>query len=110
MMADKEKAIANLYESLYEMNILRKPEAKHDGWISVEDRLPGPGTYLCCFILDFDNIEYLEISARNTSGGEPWWSCFGLTGSDDERVHPTHWMPLPDPPERAHVEVDEEEG
>lgn len=51
-------------------------------WISVKDRLPEDGD-----VLVFDGISIGILVFEN----EVFWE-------DDYPTHPTHWMPLPDPP------------
>ena len=61
-------------------------------WISVEDRLPEPMTWVLCAcrdgqmrILRYDNIiDDWDLMIRNT--------CY-------RREHVKYWMPLPEPPE-----------
>ena len=64
----------------------------NDGWISVEERLPEDGTYLCTFKGELCGIE------------EPFTGMCGMeNGVWDEPGYVTAWQPLPEPyrPERS---------
>lgn len=60
-------------------------------WISVNEELPEPGTWVFC--LDNDGV---FIAGWNGM----WWDDF--TGKDDEGV--THWMPIELPEGLEHVD------
>lgn len=77
----------------YIKDIIRKHI--NDGWISVEDRLPEDGTYLCTFKGELCGIE------------EPFTGMCGMeNGVWDEPGYVTAWQPLPEPyrPERSEGE------
>ena len=59
-------------------------------WISVKDRLPGKWENVLCFYKyepDSPNV----VCENTYLGGGMWMS-------EADKV--THWMPIPDPPER----------
>lgn len=58
-------------------------------WIPVSERLPERGQK----VLAFDPLMPIVQSGRLTNEG---WNCEGL-----DFLKPTHWMPLPEPPEVA---------
>ena len=62
-----------------------------NGWISVENRLPEE--YELVLVTNGLNHYWLDriIPDRGWSGSDEEW--------DDPGDAPTHWMPLPDPPE-----------
>ena len=67
-----------------DMNIIHKH--MNDGWISVEERLPEDGTYLCTFKGELCGIE------------EPFTGMCGIeNGVWDEPSYVTAWRPLPEP-------------
>lgn len=58
-------------------------------WISVEDRVPPDGAYLCC------NLDgWIRVCYRFPSLEDYNWKTLG----GDEIVNPSHWRPLPEPP------------
>lgn len=57
-------------------------------WVSVKERLPQSGLYLCCLNGGFRTIRHFD--------GEQWEDAEG--GAYATWVV-THWMPLPQPPE-----------
>lgn len=65
------------------------------GWISVKDRLPE----------EWEEILVWDGKRRNTgyrfthSSGATHWTIGGTTASPDILKPPTHWQPLPPPPE-----------
>ena len=65
--------------------------SRADGWISVENRLPEE--YELVLVTNGLNHYWLDriIPDRGWSGSDEEWD-----GPGDA---PTHWMPLPDPPE-----------
>ena len=58
---------------------------KQSGWISVEERLPEPYTWVTVYN---PNGKYTKIDADEIVGGN-WVRHCGKV---------THWMPLPEPP------------
>jgi len=58
-------------------------------WIPVSERLPEDGEFVLAW--DDEIIEVLEY--KNTFGGASFLNIADTT------VYPTHWMPLPEPPE-----------
>lgn len=55
-------------------------------WISVNERLPDAGVYCLCYFSDI-NLEVLKYN------GDYWTRKAWPIGDQ-----PTHWMPLPPPP------------
>lgn len=76
----------NYLKNLQTPNVSLEQKPVESEWISVEDRLPEYGSYLCC---DMDNwVEVCYIRFDRTD----WHS------ENTDRVRtPTHWMPLPKP-------------
>ena len=72
---------ANIIESL-----VVQLEAAQPKWISVEERLPEPYTWVTVYN---PNGKYTKIDADEIVGGN-WVRHCGKV---------THWMPLPEPPE-----------
>lgn len=73
-------------------DIIRKHMSGNDGWISVDDRLPEDGTYLCTLDGELCGIE------------EPFTGMCGIeNGIWDEPDCVIAWCPLPEPyrPERS---------
>jgi hypothetical protein len=68
-----------------ELSLEQKPvESK---WVSVKDRLPEYGSYLCCDIDNWVEVCYIRFDRTD------WHS------ENTDRVRtPTHWMPLPNKP------------
>lgn len=71
--ADSEKIAEALYNAGY-----RKQE-----WISVEDRLPVPCTWVLVYIEYYMGVDFITASGEWCK--HPWQNV-------------THWMPLPEPP------------
>lgn len=61
-------------------------------WISVKERLPDKELE---DVLIFPN-SFGEVSFGYCLKDGTWWSP---VGEDPENMDPTHWMPLPAPPE-----------
>ena len=75
-----------------------------NGWVSVEDRLPKP---IHKTVLVYDpklgssktNHSAKVVKARGVKmSGMPVWVT-EIKGFGSVYVYPTHWMPLPEPPE-----------
>ena len=82
--------------------------ALRNGWISVEDRLPedGDGTVLVCFpdIEPYNLKEHFVNAKHDTrvktavySEYSGTWIIGDMGGVSN--IQPTHWRPLPEPPE-----------
>ena len=63
---------------------------KNQEWISVEDRLPEDGQEVLCFCAG-------NLADVYTWTGEEWEDSYGYY-EDGDII--SHWMPLPDPPEK----------
>jgi len=61
-------------------------------WISVEARIPMPGIWV--ILAEPNGVEQGYVDNEGH-----WWLT--RTDSQDDRIEvwPTHWMPLPDPPQ-----------
>ena len=74
-----------------------KWNARADGWISVDDRLPEVGIKVLCYRPEAEKSgdEIIKVSYaldgknRSPQGIEHKFECW---------CHVTHWMPLPNPP------------
>jgi hypothetical protein len=64
-------------------------------WINVKDNLPDSyGDYLVC------GDKYNETIVATWDGDKSWLaSLYAAEDSDVYKVNPTHWMPLPLPPQ-----------
>jgi hypothetical protein len=65
------------------------------GWISVEDRLPKDGDYLCSF-MGWDDRLFLTVLDYDVNN-ESWSDNNG-----DDFYKVTHWMILPEPPKNRY--------
>lgn len=78
------------------------PEYHEDPWISLEDRMPDPGTR--CLIYGEKRTAttlstLITITSREAQTADQW--PYLSPGWSD---HVTHWMPIPDPPVRRRQE------
>lgn len=64
-------------------------ESYKNGWVSVEERLPEPCSDVICFTLGGYGVESLLFDGDRK---------FYNQNTDVER-NPTHWQPLPTPPQ-----------
>jgi len=64
-------------------------------WISVKERLPETGEYASDDVLwcTFKNGELMYRGIANVGKDGQWYKA-GIS----LRFYPTHWMPLPEPP------------
>ena len=67
-------------------------------WISVEDRLPEVGGYVVCIAKRNPFSRFMPMAARIEKNG--WVNP--MTEQYISEV--THWMPMPNPPEREKTE------
>ena len=67
------------------------------GWCRVEDGYPEPGTAVLVWILSGDDGEGMVEFAERTRSG--YWLLVGGSEIREPYDVPTHWMPLPEPPE-----------
>lgn len=70
-------------------------------WISVEDRLPEIGEEVLVVDVDVSDVIVRVYSLNHDTKGY-YWDDEGGWWNDFECV--THWMPLPEPPERGEQE------
>lgn len=63
-------------------------------WISIAERLPEDFEFVLVWFAGGES----NVDVANWDSEAKWWSLpnNGFNHPDDE---PTHWMPLPDPPE-----------
>lgn len=91
-----QAAAANVIEQLDAENA--KAEAERDalrlGWVSVDDKLPSPGTR----VIATDGVFVGE--AYRTSANT-WRRYDGIVMRDGIESVVTHWMPLPEAPEEG---------
>lgn len=66
-----------------------EPKVRHGRWISCSERLPEEDVPVICY-MRIGEIVIMEY------GGDGWYS--GITRYNPRAV--THWMPLPEPPEK----------
>jgi hypothetical protein len=77
----------NYLKDLQTPNVSLEQKPVESEWISVEDRLPEYGSYLCCDIDNWVEVCYIRFDRTD------WHS------ENTDRVRtPTHWMPLPNKP------------
>lgn len=73
---------------------LKERQYRLSRWIPVGERLPDASVqHGYCLVSDGTNVGTANYTADKFGGGRFW-----LIESRDE-WHPTHWMPLPEPPE-----------
>ena len=58
-------------------------------WVSVEDRLPGEGQEVLCYVQGNDTMYMAQGCVK---GGDYWEDV------DERSITVTHWTPLPEPP------------
>jgi hypothetical protein len=94
---DMQLKIERLQEGIEARNktiiqLQQEIESNTEGWISVEDRLPGEGRAVIVFIKDrcsvITTIFYGDFALTRV-GGDPLFQDHGVT----------HWMYLPSPPD-----------
>jgi hypothetical protein len=87
--------VKDLKKAMKEYASQFQPESK---WISVDERLPKYGAFLCAHLDDWCTICYTDIDfTSHMPNGDHVF--LGWKNQDThERVYPTHWMPLPEPP------------
>ena len=61
------------------------------GWIAVTERLPPMGERV---MIASATGKWIGVGERDIIGSHEYWSDDG-----EELNEPTHWMPLPEPPE-----------
>lgn len=71
------------------------PSSDSPGWISVKDRLPKKNGEYLTVKLEKGFREYYDLCHWNG-----YFKTFTLSGTAGDAClrHPTHWMPLPEPP------------
>ena len=76
---------------------------EHDGWVSVEDRLPetSRGTRSKAVLIYCPVIKCTFTACYNFD--EKGWEHFA-SGANNLNEHVSHWMPLPNPPRIEGVE------
>lgn len=84
-----------LAEELYSMGYRKKKE-----WIPVTERLPEKGQEVLAYRGDFFGD---MMNTYTYLGSGNWEDDYGYRGSA-EHEGITHWMPLPEPPERSDAE------
>jgi len=67
---------------------------RSNGWISVSERLPEPDTFAIVATKDGVCEALYGLGGIESPNDPPYW-----TVNDYGEVWPTHWMPLPEPPE-----------
>ncbi len=79
----------------------QQEQLKSRGWISVKDRLPPKHEDVLVYVdrklNKYYSNEYINLTWINTDNGD--WDAGGFQ-QDDDREFITHWMPLPEKPEK----------
>ncbi len=73
-------------------------------WISVEDGLPEDGEYVLCWYTDEGGNSWHTVG-KVEEDTERW--ILDIEGAYDFERTVTHWMPLPEPPEKSEDKNDE---
>lgn len=68
-------------------------------WISIEDRLPE--LWSLCIVTNGNHVDIALFSDRGWKGHTLLWDFESDGISEESRQSPTHWMPLPAPPEEG---------
>lgn len=76
---------------------IKKNEATQSKWISVEERLPEQGTCVLAAFLYYDGYR-IRTARYSVSEEEPIWLIGDMSAIGST---PTHWIPLPAPPEEG---------
>lgn len=90
-MAEENPMAEVLKQRIEAIDTAQSALGEQSRWISVEDRLPDPCTPVLFFRKNKYNAKCVEIGFYV---GDGRWSKGGWYSKS-----PTHWMPLPDPPE-----------